>query len=224
MKTLFRFFVGTVVCALLLSGCTSKVTENDQFSGFLPSYTGLQVVTSPSDHPVLRWVAPDFKPSAYDTVVFDRLQFYPAPKPNERVNTQTLQQIKAFANDSVNSTLSQLYQVVPTMQSVPSGARVMIMRAAITGVTASNEGMRWYEVVPIAAVVGATQAATGHRTQDTELYVEAEFVDAASGKPLAKVVRKIFGTTLKNDSQDITANDFKAAIRDTMRDLQTFVK
>ncbi len=205
-------------------GCTSKVTEKDQFSGFLPSYDGLQQVTSPTSHQVLRWVASDFKPSAYDTVVFDRLQMYPAPKPNERVNTQTLQQIQAYANDSVNSVLSQKYQVVPNVQSVPSGSRAMIMRTAITGVTASNEGMRWYEVVPIAAMVGATEALTGHRTQDTELYVEAEFVDAVSGKPLAKVVRKIFGTTLKNDSQEITANDFKAAIRDTMRDLQALLK
>ncbi len=84
--------------------------------------------------------------------------------------------------------------------------------------------MRWYEIVPIAAVVCATEALTGHRTQDTELYVEADFVDAASGKPLARVVRKIFGTTLKNDSQEINANDFKAAIRDTMRDLQALLK
>ena len=224
MKTIYKWLVCIAVCSLLIAGCTTKVTEKDQFSGFLPSYDGLQQVTSPSGHAVLRWMAPDFKPASYDTVVFDRLQIYPAPKPNERVNLQTLQEIQAFANDSVNSVLSQKYQVVRTVQLVPNGARAMIMRTAITGVTASNEGMRWYEIVPIAAVVGATEAITGHRTQDTELYVEADFVDAVSGKPLAKVVRKIFGTTLKNDSQEITANDFKAAIRDTMRDLQALLK
>jgi hypothetical protein len=224
MKNVYQWLAGAMLFSLLIAGCTSKVTEKEHFSGFLHSYDGLQEVTSPSGHPVLRWVAPDFKPSNYETVVYDRLQFYPAPKPNERVNTQTLQQIQASASDSVNSVLAQRYRVVPNVQSVPSGSRAMIMRTAITGVSAANEGMRWYEVVPIAAVVGATQAATGHRTQDTELYVEAEFVDATSGKPLAKVVRKIFGTTLRNDSQDITANDFKAAIKDTMQDLQTFLK
>lgn len=224
MKTVGKGLVGLVLCSVLIAGCTSKVTEKEQFSGFLSSYDGLQQVTSPSGHPVLRWVAPEFKPSAYDTVVFDRLQWHPAPTPNERVNMQTLQQIQASASDSVHAVLTQKYQVVPNLQAVPSGARAMVMRTAITGVTASNEGMRWYEVVPIAAVVGTTQALTGHRTQDTELYVEAEFVDAASGKPLVKVVRKIFGTTLRNESQEITANDFKAAIRDTMRDLQAFLK
>ncbi|CAI8830044.1 hypothetical protein EMIT0P253_270044 [Pseudomonas sp. IT-P253] len=39
------------------------------------------------------------------------------------------------------------------------------------------------------AVVSATEALTGNRDQDTELYVEAEFVDVASGKSLAKVVQ-----------------------------------
>lgn len=224
MKKSYQCIAGALLCSLLIAGCTSKLTEKEQFSGFLPSYDGLQQVTSPSGHPVLRWVTPGFESSSYNTVVFDRLQFYPTPKPNERVNTQTLQQIQASASDSVNRVLAQKYKVVPNVQSVPSGSRAMIMRTAITGVSASNEGMRWYEVVPIAAAVGITQAATGHRTQDTELYVEAEFVDAASGKPLAKVVRKIFGTTLRNDSQEITANDFKVAINDTMRDLQMFLK
>lgn len=219
-----KWLVGVALSSLLIAGCTSKVTEKDQFSGYLSSYDGLQEVKSSSGHAVLRWMAPDFKPSSYDTVVYNRLQMYPAPKPNERVNMQTLQEIQTYANNSINSVLAQKYRVVPNVQSVPSGSRAMVMRIAITGVSASDEGMRWYEVVPIAAVVGATEALTGHRDQDTELYVEAEFVDVASGKPLAKVVRKIFGTTLKNDSQEITANDFKAAIRDTMPDLQAFLK
>ncbi|MNZ91853.1 hypothetical protein D3C78_1108520 [compost metagenome] len=98
------------------------------------------------------------------------------------------------------------------------------MRAAITGVNAENEGMKWYEVVPIAAVVGATQAATGHRDQDTTLFIEAEFIDAKSNQTVAKVVRKVFGTTLENESQKITAKDFKAAIDKLGTDFQAFLK
>ncbi|MNJ69965.1 hypothetical protein D3C77_663750 [compost metagenome] len=98
------------------------------------------------------------------------------------------------------------------------------MRAAITGVNAENEGMKWYEVVPIAAVVGATQAATGHRDQETTLFIEAEFVDAKSNQTVAKVVRKVFGTELKNESQKITAKDFKAAIDKLGTDFQAFLK
>ncbi|MNO63765.1 hypothetical protein D3C76_544780 [compost metagenome] len=88
----------------------------------------------------------------------------------------------------------------------------------------SNEGMKWYEVVPIAAVVGATQAATGHRDQDTNLFIEAELIDAKTNQTVAKVVRKVFGSTLENESQNITAQDFKAAIDKLNVDLWAFIR
>lgn len=74
-----------------------------------------------------------------------------------------------------------------------------------------------------AAVVGATQAATGHRDQDTNLYIEAEFIDAKTNQTMAKVVRKVFGSQLENESQQITIKDFKAAIDKLNTDLWTFI-
>jgi hypothetical protein len=91
-------------------------------------------------------------------------------------------------------------------------------------VSASNEGMKWYEVVPIAAVVGATQAATGHRDQDTNLFIEAEMIDVKTNQTVAKVVRKVFGTQLSNESQKITTQDFKAAIDKLNADLWAFIR
>lgn len=219
-----KLFVGIALSSLLLASCVSNVTEQSQYSGFLPSYDGLQEVTTPSGQKAMRWMAPGFTPSAYNTVVFNQLEMYPAPKPNERVNLQTLQSLQEFASSSVKSTLAQRYKVVPTLQAAPAGARTLIMRAAITGVSASTEGMHWYEVVPIAAVVGGVSAATGHRDQNTELYVEAYFVDATSGLPVMKVVRKVFGKTLENNSQAITANDFKAAIKGVTDDMSALLK
>jgi hypothetical protein len=84
--------------------------------------------------------------------------------------------------------------------------------------------MKWYEVVPIAAVVGGVSAATGHRDQDTELFIEAELVDARTNQTVARVVRKPFGKTLENSSQKITTNDFKAAIAKLNSDLQAFIR
>ncbi len=54
----------------------------------------------------------------------------------------------------------------------------------------SKEGLQFYEVVPVAMIVAGTQAATGHRTMDTDLYFEAELIDASTNKPVIKVVRK----------------------------------
>jgi hypothetical protein len=224
MKISRKLFTGVVLSSLVLAGCTSQITEKDQYSGFLPNYDGLQEVTTPSGDKALRWIAPGFNPNAYNTVVFNQLELYPAPKPDERVNMQTLQTLQSFTTTSVKDTLSHKYKVVPNEQSAPAGARVLIMHAAITGVTAANEGMKWYEVVPIAAVVGAASAATGHRDQNSELFIEADLVDAATGLPVVKAVRKVFGKTLENDSQAITADDFKAAIGKLTLDLQTMIK
>lgn len=219
-----KWIVGAALSSLLLTGCVSKITETEQYSGFLRNYDGLQETTSPSGVTVLRWMAPGFKPSDYSTVVFDRLELYPAPKPNERVNLNTLQELQAYTSESAKQALSQNFRVVPSSRDVRKGERAMVLQAAITGVTASNEGMKWYEVVPVAAVIGATQAASGHRDQNTELYIEADLVDATTGAPLAKAVRKVFGENLKNSSQQITANDFKAAIKAMTSDLQTLLK
>lgn len=219
-----KLFAGVALSSLLLGGCVSKVTEQSQYSGFLPDYNGLQEVTTPSGEKAMRWIAPGFAPSAYNTVVFNQLEMYPAPKPTERVNMQTLQSLQAYTTTSVKNTLAQKYRVVPSLSAAPAGARTLVMHAAITGVSASNEGMKWYEVVPVAAVVGTVSAVTGHRDQNTELYIEADFVDAASGLPVVKVVRKVFGKTLENDSQAITADDFKAAIKSVTDDLAVMTK
>ena len=219
-----KLLLGTALSGLLLSGCVSKVTEQSQYSGFLPSYAGLQEVTTPSGQKAMRWIAPGFQPSAYDTVVFKQLDLYPAPKPTERVNLQTLQELQSYTSTAVKSALVQNYQVVSSTQSAANGARVLILRAAITGVSASNEGMKWYEVVPVAAVVGTVSAATGVRDQNTELYIEADLIDAATGLPVGKVVRKVFGTALENESQKVTAKDFKAAIDKMGTDFQAFLK
>lgn len=219
MSRIARTLLCALFSSLLLSACVSQVTEKDQYSGFLPDYSGLKEATSPNGHPVMRWIAPGFQPRAYSTVVFDRLELYPAPKPTERVNQQTLQDLQNYASSTARETIALQYKVVPNRQSVPAGQRAMFIKAAITGVSASNEGMKWYEVVPIAAVVGATSAVTGHRDQNTELYIEASISDASTGQPLAYVVRKVFGKTLENDKQAITADDFKQAIREMNSDL-----
>jgi hypothetical protein len=219
-----KVFAGVVFSSLLLAGCVSQVTEQSQYSGFLPNYDGLQEVTTPSGAKVLRWMAPGFTPGAYNAVVFKQLELYPAPAPSDRVDLNTLEELQRYTSLSAKNVLSQKFLVVPDLKAVPAGSRSLIMNVAITGVSASNEGMKWYEVVPVAAVVGGVSAATGHRDQNTELYLEADIIDASSGLPVVKVVRKVFGETLKNDSQPITANDFKAAIKGVSDDLSMLIK
>ena len=219
-----NLIAGTALASLLLGGCTSKITEREQYSGFLSNYNNMEQVTTTSGEKAMRWVSPSWNPNAYDTVVFSRLELYPAPKPDERVNRQTLDELQRYMTAGAKNVLGHKYRVVSTAQAAPAGARVLILRAAITGVSASNEGMKWYEIVPVAAVIGGVGAATGHRDQDTELYLEGELVHARNNQTVARVVRKLFGKTLDNASQPITANDFKVAINKLNSDLQAFVR
>lgn len=223
MNGLGKLVVGVAFSGLLLGGCVSKVTEKEQFSGYLSNYAGLQETTSPSGQPTLRWVAPGFKPGNYSTVVFKQLDIYPAPSPNDRVNLKTIEQLRSYMSSDAKSTLSQRYRVVSSLQQAPAGQPTLILNAAITGVSAANEGMQWYEVLPVTAVVGAATAAAGHRDQNTILYVEANLVDAATGQPQVKVVRKIFGKNLSNASQAVTADDFKVALKTLNSDLAAFL-
>lgn len=219
-----KLLVGAALTGVLLGGCTSKVTEREQYSGYLSNYNNLQEISTPSGGTAMRWVSPSWNPNAYDTVAFNRLELYPAPKPNERVNQQTLDDIQNYMTTKAKGVLGQKYRLVSTTDVAPAGSKRLILRAAITGVTASNEGMKWYEIVPVAAVVGATQAATGHRDQDTNLFIEAEFIDANTNQTVAKVVRKVFGTQLSNESEKITTQDFKAAIDKLNADLWAFIR
>ncbi|QXH74819.1 DUF3313 domain-containing protein [Pseudomonas atacamensis] len=219
-----NLLVSATLASLLLSGCTSKVTMQNQYSGFLSNYNNLGEVTTTSGEKAMRWVSPSWNQNAYDTMVFNKLELYPAPKPNEQVNQQTLDELQTYMTSKAKGVLGQKYRVVSDTSAAPAGTKPLILRAAITGVSASNEGMKWYEVVPIAAVVGATQAATGHRDQDTNLFIEAEFIDASTNQTVAKVVRKVFGSQLSNDSQKITTQDFKAAIDKLNADLWAFIR
>ncbi|MBD8472904.1 DUF3313 domain-containing protein [Pseudomonas sp. CFBP 8770] len=224
MNRSHQWMSGLALSTLLLVGCVSKVTEKEQYSGYLDRYDVLKPAVSASGAPTLRWVSSTFNPSAYDTAIFDELVLYPAPKATDRVNVQTLEQLRSTASQGAMSALSKRYRVVDSSRQVPAGGRALILRAAITGVSASNEGMKWYEVIPVAAVVGTVSAASGHRDQNSELYLEAALLDAQTNEPLARVVRKVFGKQLNNASTQITASDFDQAIKDLTNDLGAFIK
>lgn len=223
MAKLYKSMVGCALSAILLSGCVSTVTKKEQYSGYLDRYDVLKPAISASGAPTLRWVSPRFKPATYDTVVFDQVDLYPAPKATDRVSLQALAQLQKNASQATKNALSERYRVVNSFQPIPATAHSLILHAAITGVSASNEGMKWYEVIPVAAVVGSLSAATGHRDQNTELYLEAILIDGSTNEPVVRVVRKVFGKSIDNASTQISASDFSQAIYSLSRDLSTFI-
>jgi hypothetical protein len=89
---------------------------------------------------------------------------------------------------------------------------VLVVRPAITAVSAKTKGLRPYEVIPIALVAAGVSTVTGIRDQDTSLSTEAQFLDAGTNKVVAQVVRKGAGAELENSDQVMTAKDAKAVL------------
>lgn len=214
-KTLFK--VAALAGLLALSGCASKITQPDKYSGFLKDYSGLQETKSATGQPVLRWVDPNYSDSKYDNIVWNPITYYPAPKPTTQVGQKVLDQLLSYTNTKMKTAVEQRKPLVTR-----PGPRSLIFRGAITGVDTSKEGLQFYEVVPVALVVAGTQMATGHRTMDTHLYFEGELIDAATNKPVIKVVRQGEGKDLNNQNTPMAFDNLKRVVDDMATDATMF--
>ncbi|HDS6851224.1 TPA: DUF3313 domain-containing protein [Enterobacter cancerogenus] len=217
MRTHSLFKVAVLSGLLAMAGCASKVAAPDQFSGFLKDYSGLQQTTSATGKPTLRWVDPSYNPDNYDSIIWTPITYYPEPKPTTQIGKRTLDELRNYTNDKLKAAVAQRKQIVTT-----PGKHSLIFRGAITGVSSQKEGLQFYEVVPVALVVAGTQMATGHRTMDTHLFFEGELIDAATNKPVVKVVRKGEGKELANENMPLTFQTLKQVVDDMATDATMF--
>lgn len=206
---------GMVITAL--AGCASKVAETQQYSGFLSDYSKLQATDSPGGHPTLRWISPDYHSADYKGIYYTPVVYYPAAKPNARVSQNTLDNLKAYVDSRLKSAVAGHKPLVST-----AGPGTLVMKTAITTVSAENQDMKFYEVVPVAAVIASTMAASGHRTQNSVLYLETQLTDAKTGKVMFEAVRKAYGKTVPNNSAPVTLEDLKQGADEMIQDVSRF--
>jgi hypothetical protein len=193
--------------ALALSGCSSNEVSPDEYSGFLKDYKVLKKAESPSGAPVLRWIQPGVDANRFTSVYIEPSQFYPQPQPTEKLPANTLRGI----TQSYDQALKTAFATVLPLADAP-GPNVLVVRAAITAVSASNKGLRPYEVIPVALVAAGVSVATGIRDQDTSVATEAAFLDAGNGDVVAEVVRKGAGYELDNSAQVLKPGDFRGVL------------
>ncbi|POP44281.1 hypothetical protein CHU32_02415 [Superficieibacter electus] len=217
MRTQAFFKVAALCSMLALAGCASKVTQPEKYSGFLNDYSGLQETTSATGKPVLRWVAPDFNAANYDSIDYRPVTYYPIPKPTTQVGKDVLDGVLTYTNSKLKAAAAERKPLVTT-----PGPRTLIFRGAITGVNTSEKGLQFYEVIPVALLVAGTQMATGHRTMDTHLYFEGELIDAATNKPVVRVVRMGEGESLSNENTPMTIDTLKQVVDDMATDATMF--
>lgn len=201
--------IAATVClsSLLLGGCASKYVEPEQYSGFLKDYSVLKEEKSPSGAAVMRWIKPGVNVNTYTGVYIEPSQFYPKPQPTEKIPQGTLTGITQYYDQALKT---QFSKVLPLAES--PGPNVLVVRPAITAVSAKTKGLRPYEVIPIALVAAGISTATGIRDQDTSVATEAAFIDGNSNQVVAEVVRKGAGADLENSSQVMQAKDARAVL------------
>lgn len=217
MRVTFKIITLAGLLPLVLAGCSSKIAQPEQYSGFLKDYSDLKETTSASGRSELLWVDPNYDPKNYDNGVYNSITYYPVPKPNTQIGQKVLDEIRNYTDEQLKQAFSQKKPLVST-----AGPRSLIFRGAITAVNSSKEGLQFYEVLPVAMIVAGTQMATGHRTMDTNLFFEAELIDANTNKPVIKVVRMNEGKTLANESTPMTINTLKQVIDEMAIDAVKF--
>lgn len=202
------------LAAITIAGCSSSVTKPEDYSGFLKDYSQLKQEKSPSGADVMRWVDPKLDINKYTSVYIEPSQFYPKPQPTEKIPQNTLQGITRYYDQALKRELGKSLPV-----TTAPGPGTLIVRPAITAVSSQTEGLKPYEVIPIALVAAAVSTASGIRDQETTLATEAAFLDADNNRVIAQVVRKGSGKPLENAAQVMTADDVKAVIDGWASDL-----
>lgn len=212
-----RLVVAAAASIFMLAGPVAAQGSATKFkpSGFLGnSYSLLQDAQSPSGQAVRRWVAPEVKSGAYESVLIEPNVFYPQPKSTQQVSAQTLADINAYFNEAVKRELTGLYKFA----SEP-GPKTLRLRTAITSVAAKDMGLKPWQLLPIAFI------ATGGKTSsDASLAAEYEVQDTDTGKVVAVGMREGVGVQLKSATAPLTLADVKPVIDAWAKDLRAFIE
>lgn len=212
-----RWVIAVSASIFLLAGPVVAQDSTTKFkpSGFLGSaYSQMTETQSPSGQTVKRWIAPEIKPGAYDSIVIEPNVFYPQPQSTQQVSAKTLKDINAYFNEAVKRELTGLFKFA----SEP-GPKTLRLKTAITSVAAKDMGLKPWQLLPIAFI------ATGGKTSsDASLAAEYEVQDTDTGKVVAVGMRQGTGIQLKSATAPLTVADVKPVIDTWAKDMRAFVE
>lgn len=200
------------VIATTLTGCASKVAEKQNFSGFLSDYSQLKTSRSPGGHSTLRWVSPDYHSADYRGIFYMPVVYYPPARPTARVNQATLDGLRKYVDSRLQAAVAKYKPLVSS-----GGSGTLMMKTAITAVSAENQDMKFYEAAPVAAVIASTMAAP-----NSVLCLETQLIDTKTGTPVMIAVRKAYGKGVANGSAPITLDDLKQGMDEMVQDVAAF--
>lgn len=203
-------------CAVMgLAGCAISQVDPSQYSGFLKSYSQLKPSKSATGAPVMFWLDKGVKLRKFTTAYIEPSQLYPRPQPTAVISANTLQSITRYLDTALKRELGKSLVIVQA-----PGPDTLIVRPAITAVSSKVEGLKPYEVLPIALVAAAVNTAAGGRDQSVELAIEAAFLDSSDNNVIAEVVRKGSANPLENEKTQLTLDAVRPLLDEWASDMR----
>jgi hypothetical protein len=193
--TISRLFV-VVVSTALVAGCAGNVPTKEDYSGYLGNYQDLKEVKGPNGEKFLRYTNPMFTPANYRAVMIDKVEFYPKPEPTEQLSQETIDQIGSYMTDTLRQKIGEKVNVVDR-----PGPGVAKLNVAITGVAGEKEGLKPYQIIPVAFVITMASRGVSGTPEEAKLVVEARATDSVTGTTLLKVVRVGTGEGLEKNAE-----------------------
>ena len=188
--------LGIIVAAMMFGvGLAVNGLAADGDSGFLKDYSQLQEGKDLLGNERRIWISPKFTRENYNTILMEKVSFYPAPQPSDQVSQSTLTDIRDYGDKAIRKTIAGVLPM--TDKPGPGVARVRIALTAV-GV---DKSLKPYQLIPTALIFTAVTRATGASKLDAKLFVESEITDSVTGEPLAKAVRHAQGVEVKADQK-----------------------
>lgn len=199
------FLISTFL-VLNLAGCASTQEEIDtatEFSGYLGDYSQLKE----TDDGRYLWISEKLEKGKYKKILLETVSIYPHDLLKDNENAALVQQTAKELDKAFAASISKEFEIV----SKP-GPDVLILRSALTENETDTQGMTGWEVIPIAAIVGGVQAATGTRSRIVQIVFEVEALDSTTNQTVAAMVRK--GTAEQDDREKLTQEDFMIIVNE----------
>lgn len=164
-----------------------------------------------------RWLATALSSGKYDSVLLEKTVLFPESQGTDQVTADTLKQITAYLDEALQRELKGVVKLAS--QPGPSTVR---FKPAITAVAAQNQGLKPYQVVPVAFLFTMAKKAAGDSPKEASLAVEYEVRDAENNELVGAGVRRGTGQALAKPTDKVTLAAVKPVIDAWAKDARMF--
>ena len=204
--------IAVLLSALMLTACAgsgspSSTSGDIPRSGYLGDYSVLTKAPGDYQGETLRWINPTMVKGKYKKIIVHPVTFYPTPKEDLQVKQENLDKISGYLTQRLSQEFSKNYELTNT-----PGPDTLDVKIAITGVATTLEGLKVYEVVPVALVLAGASTALGYRDKVVTISAEGILTDSMTNEVMAKGLRQGVGENLADDKQQLQVEHVKALL------------